>query len=639
MPFAEERPNLQIRLRVLQWSVAAVFLALATAFWYFQVARHQQFLEMAENNHQRALPLAAPRGVLFDRRGTALVENRFALNISIVREQANDVTRTAQTVADLTGVPLDSITEALTRSSRLPTYRPTIVIRDATEAQVAAVAAHRLELPGVIVEKVPTRRYPPESMGAHLIGYVGEVTDAQLARPEYKDVQGGAVVGQAGVEQTYNPLLMGVDGARHVIVNSRGREIDVLGEDDAVEGRRLQLTIDAEVQRAAEEAFRHYGFRGSAIALAPSTGEVLALSSQPAYDPNLFAAGISRSAWNDLLTDPLKPLNNRAIQGRYSPGSTFKIPMAVAGLEEGVVTPDTRIFCGGGATFYGRFFKCHKAGGHGSVSMREALEKSCNVYFYTLGNMLGVDRIHKWATALGLGEMSGIDLPHETQGIMPSTAWKKQRTGEKWYAGETISVAIGQGQVSVTPISLAVMMASVANGGTRVVPHLVSAVDNGKGWERLPPPDGQHDLHVSPEHIEVVREGLWRVVNGAGTGARGRIVGYDVGGKTGTAQVISNQGKARARGTRDLRDHGWFVFFAPADNPTIAGVVFAEHAEHGSSAAPIAKYMMETWFARQEGRALPTLAPKPGQPAAPQAPAVATVARTAPQVRTDGGAP
>ena len=229
-----------------------------------------------------------------------------------------------------------------------------------------------------------------------------------------------------------------------------------------------------------------------------------------------------------------------------------------------MVTPETRVFCGGGATFYGRYFKCHKAGGHGSVAMREALEKSCNVYFYTLGNLLGVDRIHKWATALGLGEMSGVDLPHETRGIMPSTAWKKQRTGEKWYAGETISVAIGQGQVSVTPISLAVMMASVANGGTRIVPHIVRAIDNGKGWEQLPPPEGQKDLGLSREHVEVVREGLWRVVNGAGTGGRGRIVGYDVGGKTGTAQVISNQGKARARGDRDLRDHGWFVFFAPA---------------------------------------------------------------------------
>ena len=621
----EERLNLPLRLRVLQWSFAAAFLVLATAFWYFQIARHQQFLEMAENNHQRALPLAAPRGVLFDRGGTVLVENRFAFNISIVREQTNDLERTAHAVAQLTGASVEPILEALDRNKRLPTYRPIVVLRDATEAQIASVAAHRLELPGVIVEKVPTRRYPTNSMAAHLIGYVGEVTDAQLARPEYKDVQGGAVVGQAGVEQTYNPLLMGADGARHVIVNSRGREIDVLGEEEPVEGRRLQLTIDGDVQRAAEEAFRHYGFRGAAIALAPSSGEVLALSSLPAYDPNAFAAGIGRDEWNGLLTDPLRPLNNRAIQGRYSPGSTFKIAVAVAGLEERVVTPETRVFCGGGATFYGRYFKCHKAGGHGSVAMREAMEKSCNVYFYTLGNLLGVDRIHKWATALGLGEMSGVDLPHETQGIMPSTAWKKQRTGEKWYAGETISVSIGQGQVSVTPISLAVMMASVANGGTRIVPHLVRAIDNGKGWEQLPPPEGQKDLGLSREHVDVVREGLWMVVNGAGTGGRGRIVGYDVGGKTGTAQVISNQGKARARGDRDLRDHGWFVFFAPAKNPTIAGAVFAEHAEHGFFAAPIAKYMMETWFAKQEGRPLPTLPPLPGAPVPPAAPVPAAV--------------
>lgn len=609
---SEDRLNLPLRLRVLQWGLAAVFLALAIGFWYFQVARHQQFLEMAENNHQRALPLQAPRGVLFDRGGIVLVENRYAFNISIVREQSPDLARTAALVANLTGTPIDAITEALERSKRLPPYRPTVVLRDATEAQIASVAAHRLELPGVVIEKVPTRRYPPQSMAAHLIGYVGEVTDAQLARPEYKDVQGGAIVGQAGVEQTYNPLLMGADGARHVVVNSRGREIDVIGEEEPVEGRRLQLTIDADVQRAAEDGFRHFGFRGAAIALEPSTGEVLALSSLPAYDPNAFAAGISRTAWSGLLTDPLRPLNNRAIQGRYSPGSTFKIPVAVAGLEEGVISPDTRIFCGGGATFYGRYFKCHKAGGHGSVAMREALEKSCNVYFYTLGNMLGVDRIHKWSTALGLGELSGIDLPHETQGIMPSTEWKKQRTGEKWYAGETISVSIGQGQVSVTPISLAVMMASVANGGTRIVPHLVRAVDNGKGWEHLPPPTGQRELGMEPANVDVVREGLWMVVNAAGTGGRGRIVGYDVGGKTGTAQVISNQGRARARGDRDLRDHGWFVFFAPAKNPTIAGVVFAEHAEHGYSAAPIAKYMMETWFAKQEGRALPTLPQVPG---------------------------
>jgi penicillin-binding protein 2 len=607
MPLAEERQNLPLRLRILQWACVCAFLVLAAAFWYFQVARHEQFLEMAENNHQRSLPLQAPRGVLFDRHGELLVENRYAFNISIVREQSRNLEETIALVAELTGVSADGLHEIMIRSRRLPPYRPVVVVRDATQGQIAAVAAHRLELPDVLVEKVPTRRYPEQSLAAHLIGYVGEVTDAQLALEDFSSLQGGAVVGQAGVERNYNRLLMGQDGARHVVVNSRGREIETIREDQPQEGHRLQLTIDADVQRAAEEAFRHFGFRGSAIALAPESGDVLAMTSIPAYDPNAFAAGISREAWQGLLTDPLRPLQNRAIQGRYSPGSTFKVAMAVAGLEEKVVTPDTRIFCPGGATFYGRYFKCHLRGGHGAVAMRQALEKSCNVYFYTLGNLLGVDRIHKWATALGLGEMSGIDLPHETPGIMPSTEWKRQRTGERWYAGETISVAIGQGQVSVTPISLAVMMATVANGGTRVVPHLVKAVDEGQGWRALPPPSGQRHLGVSAETTKTVHEGLWMAVNGAGTARRAQLVGYDVGGKTGTAQVISLQGRARAKSERDLRDHGWFVFFAPAHAPTIAGVIFGEHAEHGYSAAPVAKYMMETWFAKLEGRELPTL--------------------------------
>ncbi len=614
MPLPDERHHLNLRLRVLQWACVVVFLGLSTAFWFFQIARHEQFLVMAENNHQRSLRLQAPRGVLFDRHGEVLVENRSAFNISIVREQSRDLAGTMAMVARLTNVPSEVVQEAMERSKRLPPYRPVVVVRDATQAQIAAVAAHRLELPDVVIERVPTRRYPDQALAAHLLGYVGEVTDAQLTREGYEDVHPGAVVGQAGVEQTYNRYLMGDDGARHVVVNSLGREIDTIREDEPDEGQRLQLTIDADVQRAAEQAFRHFGFRGSAIALEPSTGEVLAMASLPAYDPNAFASGISREGWQGLLTDPLRPLQNRAIQGRYSPGSTFKVAMAVAGLQEKVISTDTRIFCGGGATFYGRFFKCHLRGGHGSVDVRHALEKSCNVFFYTLGNLLGVDRIHKWSTALGLGEMSGIDLPYETPGIMPSTAWKRQRTGEKWYAGETISVAIGQGQVSVTPISLAVMMATVANGGTRVVPHMVRAVDQGSGWEPLPAPEGQRPLHLAPETVTAVHEGLWLAVNGAGTARRAQIAGRDVGGKTGTAQVISLQGRARARTDRDLRDHGWFVYFAPAHKPTIAGVIFAEHAEHGYSAAPVAKFMMETWFAKLEGRELPSLPPPAGVP-------------------------
>ena len=281
---------------------------------------------------------------------------------------------------------------------------------------------------------------------------------------------------------------MGEDGARRVKVNSMGREIATLEEIPYHEGRRVQLTIDVDLQRAAEEGFKAGGFNGAAVVMDPSTGEVLAFTSRPGYDPNDFAAGIDRATWAGLNTDPLKPLQNRAIQGLYSPGSTFKIVVEVAALEEGIISPDFRVFCGGSAVFFGRPFQCWKRGGHGSVDMRHALEQSCNVYHYTIGNMLGVDKIHKWATLLGLGEKTGIDLPNEIEGLVPSTEWKRQRYNEKWYAGETISVSIGQGQVSITPISLAVMMSTVANGGTRFVPHLLKAVDEGSGWKPVQPP-------------------------------------------------------------------------------------------------------------------------------------------------------
>jgi penicillin-binding protein 2 len=402
---------------------------------------------------------------------------------------------------------------------------------------------------------------------------------------------------------------MGEDGARRVKVNSTGREMALLEEIPPHEGRRIQLTIDMDLQRAAEEGFKAGGFNGAAVVMDPRTGEVLAFTSRPGYDPNNFAAGIDRATWAGLNTDPLKPLQNRAIQGRYSPGSTFKIAVAVAALEEGVITPDFRVSCGGSAVFYGRSFQCWKRGGHGSMDLRHALEQSCNVYFYTIGNMVGVDRIHKWATLLGLAEKTGIDLPNEVEGLVPSTEWKRQRYNEKWYAGETISVAIGQGQVSITPISQAVMMSTVANGGIRYVPHLLKAIDEGNGWKPVQPPPPKSRVQLKPETVAAVHDGLYLVVNGAGTGGRARIPGKDVSGKTGTAQVISLQGgrKAAGRTERDLRDHGWFVFFAPRDNPEIAGVIFGEHNEHGATSAPVAKHIIETYFAKKEGRPLPKL--------------------------------
>ena len=267
--------------------------------------------------------------------------------------------------------------------------------------------------------------------------------------------------------------------------------------------------------------------------------------------------------------------------------------------------PDFHAHCAGAATFYGRPFKCWKKGGHGSIDLRHAIEQSCDVYFYTVANMVGVDKINKWATALGLGVKSGIDLPNENQGLVPSTEWKMRVRHEKWYAGETISVGIGQGQVSVTPVSMAVYMATLANGGTRVTPHLLKAVDDGTGWKPVPGPAPQSKVEINPEKLQAIRDGLWMVVNSAGTGATARIAGKDVSGKTGSAQVISNAGRAAARTSKDLRDNGWFVFFAPRDHPTMAGVVFLEHGIHGPNAARVAHHILDTFFAKQDGRPLP----------------------------------
>ena len=641
MAQAEDRRRVTMRLIALQVGVVVVFAALAIGFWFLQVVENKRYEEMAQNNHQRTLALRAPRGVLFDRNGRVLVENRHSFTISIVREHTNDLDRTVRLLAAVAGVDAKQVKQIVDRHRTEPTYRPIVIIDDASLAQVAAITARRLdfELPDVVVEEVPTRSYPTDALAAHLFGYVGEASDAQLG----DGIKNGAIVGQSGIERVYNKLLMGEDGAKRVVVNSVGREIRTLEEIPPTEGKRIQLTIDYDLQKAAEDGFRAGGFNGAALIMDPKTGEVLTQVSLPAYDPNDFASGIDRAKWAALNTDKLRPLQNRTIQGRYAPGSTFKIVVATAALEEGLITPDFTVNCSGGASFYGRYYKCWNKNGHHTMDLRHALEQSCNVYFYTIGNMLGVDKIHKWAEKLGVSGKTGIDLPNEQESLVPSTEWKRQRTGEKWYAGETISVAIGQGQVSVTPAGMAKMIATVANGGTPITPHVIRAVDEGQGWKMVPPPAVADRVAFRPDTLAALHDGLWMVVNGRGTGGRARINGRDVSGKTGTAQVISNEGKLRARGSdMDLRDHGWFVFFAPRDNPEIAGVIFAEHAEHGAEGAPIAKHVIETYFAKKHGLPLPVLPPRavpaPREPDPDSPPAIegAPIAAVEPVVAAPG---
>jgi penicillin-binding protein 2 len=605
----DNRRGLTIRLTVLQYVVAAAFAALAVGFWVFQIAQHDKFLEMAENNRLRRVPLPAPRGLIVDREGRVLVDNQSTFSIVLDREQTKNIPEVLRTVAAATGVSEAQLRDTVNRRRKDPTYRPIVLIDNATLPQVIAISARALELPGVHYEPVPSRRYP-ENAAAHLFGYVGEVSDVQLQKADFEGIDPGTIVGQAGVEQAFNKALMGTEGNKTVVVNSVGREIQEVKKDDPIEGHRVQLTIDADIQKAVDDGISASGFNGAAVILDPSNGDVLAFTSHPAYDPNSFAAGIDRNTWQALNSDPLKPLQDRALQGRYSPGSTFKMAVALAGLEEGVITPDFKVHCTGSANFYGRPFACwaKKKGGHGTIDLRHAIEQSCDVYFYTVANMVGIDKINKWATLLGLGVKSGIDLPNELVGLVPSSKWKMETKHEKWYAGETISVGIGQGQVSVTPVSMAVYMATLANGGTRVTPHLLKAVDGGTGWKPVPPPPPQSQVAVDPDKLQAIRDGLWMVVNGAGTGGTARIQGHDVSGKTGSAQVISNQGRVaaqRAGKGGDLRDNGWFVFFAPRDKPTIAGVVFLEHGIHGGNAARVAHHILATYFAKVDGKPLP----------------------------------
>ncbi|MEZ5319904.1 MAG: penicillin-binding protein 2 [Vicinamibacterales bacterium] len=622
----EHRHSLETRLVVLRVGIILAISAMVVGFWLLQVVQNGKFQTMAQSNHLRKLPLRAPRGVLFDRNGRELVQNRRSWTITVVRDRDTDVRAAVERLAGVLRLDDERVTEILDRQKRQPLFRIPVVER-ATIEQVAAVLSHKLELPEVEVEDVPTRAYPSGGLAAHLFGYVGEIRPEQIKSGEFSDIDPGAVVGQTGLERLYNADLQGEDGSRIVVVNSVGRQLDVVGEDDPVEGSRLQLTIDYDLQKAAEESFQALGFVGGSVFLDPRNGEILALTSLPAFDPNDFASGIDSKTFNALMTDPLKPLYNKIIKGRYPPGSVFKIVMAIAALSEGIITPDHTEYCDGVATIYGSPRRC--LGHHGRIDLITALEKSCNIYFYHLGEMLDIDTIHKYAAMLGLDGLTGIDLPGEEASFVGSREWKQKLNGEQWYPGDTISVAIGQGYIGVTPLALATMISTVANGGTLITPHLVRAEDRGQGWQPIPSPPARGQLFLRPDVLSTVREALGRVVQ-SGTAIRGRINGVPYAGKTGTAQANISLANRRAGGDRfETRDHGFFVFYAPLDNPQIAGVIFGEHAEHGSSTSPIAKHVIETFLAKQQGRPLPpspltrtasagtTPAARPGTPGAP----------------------
>lgn len=634
---------METRLMVVRAGVIACLALLAVGFWVLQVLQFQRYSEMAQNNQLRTIALRAPRGVLFDRNGKVLVQNDYSYTISILREQSpnpKNLSEAVRRLAAATGADEGRLSDIVRRHRFDASFQPIPVIEHATFDQVAAVLARKLELREVVIQPVPTRSYPQGGFAAHLFGYVSEIQEAQLERVEYEGLQSGAIVGQAGLEKTYNANLMGKDGARYVAVNSRGRELEERGSEDPTEGARLKLTIDYDLQNALETAYKAQGLSGAAVILDPRTGEILAMTSQPEYDPNDFANGLPPGRWGQLVNDPNKPLQNRLIQGKYPPGSTFKVLMAIAALNEGIIKPDFKVTCTGSKEFYGRVFHCDKNEAHGTLDLIHALERSCDVYFYTVASMMKVDTIHKYAELLGLAGKTGIDLPGEVESLVPSTEWKMRVAHEKWYPGETISVGVGQGQVSVTPISLAVMVSTVANGGAIVTPHVVKAVDLGGGWQDLTVKPPRTLLPIPADVMAPVREGMFLAVNGGGTATAAKIPGRDVVGKTGTAQVVSEEKrKALSKTNPNLKSNAWFEFFASRDAPEISGAIMAEHGGYGATTAvPIAKFVLDTYYAKKDGKPLPVW-PKPqsvaasAAPAAPTAPASSAATTTVPERR------
>jgi len=582
----EDLRQVQGRLALMQSALVVVMVLLTGVFWHLQMVRGRSFRELAENNRNRVVPIAAPRGPLLDRAGHVLVENRASFNIVVEPEQVDDQDDLVPRLARLLGIGEGQIRERLAR--RVGPFRPVVILPDASLEAVAALEARRVEFPDVSVDVVPLRSYPLAAAAAHSLGRVGEISERQLQSKEFAGLKPGALVGQAGLELQYDRSLQGRDGLRRLVVNSRGREVAEIAREPPADGPSLTLTLDLDLQATADRAFA--GRAGSAVALDPETGEILALTSLPAYDPNAFATGVDPDVWQSLTGDPETPLMNRGIQGQYAPGSVFKIVMAAAALEEGVATPRTAFFCPGYLSIYDTVFRCGKPAGHGMVDLHKALAQSCNVYFYQVGARLEIDRIARWARRLGLGAAAGIDLPHEVAGLVPSPEWKQRTQKLPWYAGETISVAIGQGQVTATPLQLARLVAAVANGGRLVTPHLVRAV----GGRELPPPAAR-PVGIKPENLASIRDGLCAVVNERGTGWRAQLSDIAVCGKTGSAQVVAS--RSRQPTAHDTLPHAWFVAFAPKERPRIAVAVLVEHGGSGAeSAAPVAREILARFF-------------------------------------------
>jgi penicillin-binding protein 2 len=586
------RRILDRRIFLFHIGLILLLLGFLLNFWYLQGIHGKEYASLAENNRLRRLPMNPSRGVIFDRHGQVIASTRPSLDLLLRREGAPDLTIQLKRLAAVVDEPLLKLQERLNAMRHRPLFEPLLVKEDVKLRQVAVIEARRELYPSVEIHQSARRHYPLADMPVHAIGYVGEVSESQLTGEGSGGLARGDIVGKSGIERSYDELVRGRRGWKLVSVNNLGRQMgESWVEREPDHGEPLVLTIDMELQRELMEAMK--GETGAGVFMNPTTGEVLAIASSPAFDPNRFADGISHEDWGSITEDSSRPLHDRAIASFYAPGSTFKVVMAVAGLETGTITAEERRYCNGSTTIYGRRRLCWKRGGHGWVNMHQALAESCNVYFYHLGKELGIDAITAYSRMFGIGSPTGIDLPGEESGILPSSEWKQRVQREQWYPGDTISVAIGQGLLAVTPTQMATLISAVATGGEMVQPRLLM---NGSS--------GSRTLDISKSTMDIVREAL-RLAVTEGTGRAATGGKFTVAGKTGTAQVYKHSaGIDSAKLPKEERDHAWFVGYAPADDPEIAFAVIIEHGGHGgTAAAPVVRRVLEVFFEGQEEEA------------------------------------
>ncbi|HOE15003.1 MAG TPA: penicillin-binding protein 2 [Candidatus Saccharicenans sp.] len=574
------------RLTLIIFSLL-LFLILAF-YWKIQILDHQKYWKMAEANRLRSLPLPAPRGLIYDRQRIILADNQPSFKVSLLRESIKNDSQTIERVSQLLNLKTEELKARIDRYRWLQTYGPVIIKDNLKLEEVALIEARREEFPELQLQVEPRRYYPFETTAAHVLGYLQEVSPEEMKGNPHKKWRGGEMIGKAAVEKQYDDYLTGQDGQLLETVDSLGRSLGEVNRIEPIKGQDLVLSIDLDLQKKAEGLLE--GKEGAIIVLDSGSGECLAWVSSPSYDPNRFITRFSPEEWLSIINDPARPLENRVIRGQYSPGSIFKVVTALTSLETGLITDRTAFFCSGSINLYGKDFACWFKPGHGLLSLPEALKNSCNIYFYQLGRRLNVDTIARYARTLGLGQITGVDMPGEKEGLIPSSDWKKKTQGEAWYPGETISVAIGQGPLLVTPLQVAALTACLANRGIRVKPR-VTRLEGKMG----PVKD---KTGINPKTFEKIIEGMWRSVNDGGTGHGAYQPGFDICGKTGSTQVISREKAERMikRGEEPAKTHSWFTGFAPRYQPQVVVTVLVEFGGMGGqTAAPIAGEMFKLY--------------------------------------------